>query len=141
MNPAYLSVGQVNWDQPLLFLPMRIGVDNSHLYLRDRVYLYQRDRFIPSEDDGGSCVSGDPPLLGLQCEHARLYKCLYTLFQCPAAHGRVAEAAMIDTVSRIIRHPYLVWTGRWIYWSNLPRFLEELEDWFNRSIIEGVNRR
>src|SRR4051812_36890028 len=141
MNPTYLSVGQVNWDQPLLFLPVRIGVDNSLLYLRDKVYLYQCDRFIPPEDDGGSRISGDPPLFGLQCEHARLYKHLQTLLQCPAARGRMAEAAMINTVPRIIRHPYLVWAGRWIYQSNLPCFLEELENRFNRGVIEGVNRR
>src|SRR4051812_47486642 len=108
MNPTYLSVGQVNWDQPLLFLSGRISVNNSHPYLRDRVYLYQCDRFIPPEDDGGSRVSGDLFLFGLQCEDARLYKCLQTLLQCPAAHGGMAEAAMINTVPRIIRHPYLV---------------------------------
>src|SRR3954464_10550155 len=88
---------------------MRIGVDKSHLYLRDKVYLYQCDRLILPEDDGGSRISGDPPLFGLQCEHARLYKRLQTLLQRPAAHGRMTEAAVIDTVPRIIRHPYLVW--------------------------------
>src|SRR5205809_7369668 len=95
--------------------------------------------FIPPKDYSGSCISGDPPLLGLQREHACLYKHLQTLFQRPAAHGRMVEVAMKDAVPRIIRHPYLVWARRWIYRSNLPCFLEEFEDRFDRGVIEGVN--
>src|SRR5438270_6102715 len=141
MDSAHFPVGQVNWDQPLLFLPMRIDVDNGHFYLRDRVYLNQCNRFIAPEDDGGSRVSGNPPLFGLQLEHVRLHKRFQTLLQFPAARGRMAKVAMINTVPRVIRHSYLVWAGRWLYWSDLPSFQEEFENRFNRGVIEGVDRR
>src|SRR3954467_1881937 len=60
--------------------------------------MYEHDRFISPEDNSGSCISGDPPLLGLQREHARLYKCLQSLLQRPATHGRMADVAMEYTV-------------------------------------------
>src|SRR3954463_946726 len=140
MDPAHLPVGQVDWDQPFLFLPVRISVDNGHLYLWNRIYLDQCNGFIAAEDDGGSRVSGDPLLLRLQFEHIRLYKCFQTLFECPAACGRVAKVAMINTVPGVIRHSYLVWSGRWLYWSDLPGLQKEFENRFNRGIIEGVDR-
>src|SRR3954462_14626731 len=119
---------------------MRISVDNSHFYSGNRVYLYQCNRLISPEDNSGSCVSGDPPLLGLQREHARLYKCLQSLLQRPATHGRMADVAMEDTVPGIVRHPYLVRSWWRIYRSNLSCFLEELENWLDRGVIEGINR-
>src|SRR3954469_5378017 len=50
----------------------------------------------------------------------------------------MADVAMEDTVPGIIRHPYLV-RARWrIYRSNLSCFLEELENWLDRGVIEGI---
>src|SRR3954463_13136992 len=52
----------------------------------------------------------------------------------------MADVAMEDTVSGIVRHPYLV-RARWrIYRSNLSCFLEEFEDRLDRGVVEGINR-
>src|SRR4051812_2281523 len=52
----------------------------------------------------------------------------------------MADVAVEDTVPGIVRHPYLVRSWWRIYRSNLFYFLEELEDWLNRGVIEGINR-
>src|SRR3954467_7056451 len=52
----------------------------------------------------------------------------------------MADVAVEDTVPGIVHHPCLVRAWWRIYRSNLFCFLEELEDWLDRGVIEGVNR-
>ena len=69
-----------------------------------------------------------------------MHEGLQTLLEWPAIYSRVADVAMINAVSGVIRHSHLIWAGRRLHWSDFSGLPKKLENQLNLGVIEGVDR-